>query len=87
MDYRKFFDAVRGHYIRRFLQQCPSPEASIRYATYGILSPRCQSLLEQIRPVLTNKAKTFKPVGDSNVGSSPQAVHLCPFCHRGFLHH
>lgn len=73
-------------FIRRFLQHVlPRGFHKVRY--YGLLSPRNQSLLKQIRQELTIKDETgeTEPSNGDSSTEIPEAIILCPLCHKGCL--
>ena len=75
-----------SEFIRRFLQHVlPRGFHKVRY--YGFLSPRNRSLLAQIRRELTNKAELVEaePLNGDSRTEIPEAIILCPLCHKGSL--
>jgi len=75
-----------SEFIRRFLQHV-LPRGFHKVRFYGILSPRSQSLLEQIRRLLANKseADADEPSKNDTNPAIPPAPVLCPLCRKGYL--
>ncbi len=82
----KIMTLATSEFIRRFLQHVlPRGFHKVRY--YGILSPRNQSFLQQIRRVLTNKAQPSEaePSDGNSSTKIPESLRLCPVCQKACL--